>query len=97
MYGEGDPNGLGQNRHANSLATLASVITEDVPRLIKAELITELSIGTVIDEGVAGVGVTVISTTELCWMDPIIDFLVEDRIPDDEKKANRVRRIASWY
>ena len=97
MYGEGDPNGLGQNRHANSLATLASVITEDVPRLIKAELITELSIGTAIDEGVTRVGVTMISTTELCWMDPIIDFLVDDRIPDDEKEANRVRRITSQY
>ena len=97
MYGEGDPNGLGQNRHANSLATLASVITEDVPRLIKAELITELSIGTAIDEGVTRVDVTMISTTRLCWMDPIIDFLVEDRISDDEKEANRVRRIASRY
>ena len=97
MYGEGDPSGLGQNRHADSLATLASAITEDIPWLIKAELITELSIGTAIDKGVVGVGVTVISTTGLCWMDPIIDFLVEDRISDDEKEANRVRRIASRY
>ena len=30
----------GQNRHADSLATLASAMTKDVPRIIKVELIT---------------------------------------------------------
>ena len=30
----------GQNRHADSLATLASATTKDVPRIIKVELIT---------------------------------------------------------
>ena len=49
------------------------------------ELIVELSINTTV-----GVGVAVISTTEPYWMDPIIDFLAEDRVPNDEKEANRV-------
>ena len=31
--------GRGQNRRANSLATLASLMTEDVSRIIKVELI----------------------------------------------------------
>ena len=87
----------GQNRHADSLATLALAMTEDVPRLIKMELITESSINTAIDVGVVGVGVTVISTTEPYWMGPIIDFLADDWVPDNEKKANRVRQIASRY
>ena len=30
-------------------------------------------------------------------MDLIIDFLAEDRIPDDEKVASKVRRIAFRY
>ena len=30
-------------------------------------------------------------------MDSIVDFLVEDHIPDDEKKASKVRRVASRY
>ena len=30
-------------------------------------------------------------------MNPIIDFLAEDRVPDDEKEANRVRRVAARY
>ena len=34
-----------QNRPADSLATLASSMTEEVPRLIKVELIREPSIG----------------------------------------------------
>ena len=30
-------------------------------------------------------------------MDTIIDFLAEDRVPDDEKEANRVCRVAAQY
>ena len=74
----------GQNRHAYSLATLASLMTEEVPRLIKVELVVEPSIN-------AAVGVLMVAMSKSCWMDPIIDFLVEDRVPDDEKEASRVR------
>ena len=87
----------GQNRHANSLATLASAMTEDVPRLIKVELITEPSINTTTDVGVVGVSVTVISTSGPCWMDPIINFLAKDRVLDNKKEANKVYRIASRH
>ena len=87
----------GKNRHTDSLATLASAITEDVSRIIKVELITKPSINTATDVGIAGISATTVSTTKPCWMDPIVDFLVEDRIPNDEKKANKVRRIASRY
>ena len=64
-----------QNRHTNSLATLASAMTEDVPWIIKVELITEPSINTVIDVGIAGINVTAISTAEPCWMDPILKIM----------------------
>ena len=30
-------------------------------------------------------------------MDLIIEFLAEDRVPDDESEANKVRRVASRY
>ena len=39
----------GKNRHVDTLATLASTMMEDIPRLIKVELITEPSIGTTVD------------------------------------------------
>ena len=58
----------GQNRHVDSLATLASSMTKEVPRMIKVELITEPSIN-------AAVGVSVIVMSEPCWMDLIINFL----------------------
>ena len=71
---------LGQNRHADSLATLASTMTKDVPRIIKVELIIELSINTITDVGIVGISATIVSTIEPCWMDSIIDFLAEDCI-----------------
>jgi len=39
------------------------------------------------------VDIAVISTTRSCWMDPIIDFLTEDRVPDDEKEA---KKFVGW-
>ena len=82
----------GQNRHADSLAMLASSMTKDVPQLIKAELISESSINTTV-----GVSVAAISMAEPCWMDSIIDFLVEDRVSDDVKEASEVFRVAARY
>ena len=38
-----------------------------------------------------------VATSEPCWMDPIIDFLAEDLVSDDEKEADRVRRVAAQY
>ena len=86
-----------QNRHVDSLATLASAMTEDVPYMIKVDLITEPSINTITNVGIVGISVTAFSTGELCWMDSIVDFLAEDRIPDDEKEASKVHRVASRY
>ncbi|XP_075659069.1 uncharacterized protein LOC142628929 [Castanea sativa] len=80
----------GENQHADSLATLASSLTEEVPRLIKVELVVELSIN-------VRVGISLITGTEPCWMDPIIDFLAEDRVPANEKEAERIRQPAAWY
>ena len=34
----------------------------------------------------AGVDVLVVVTSEPCWTNPIIDFLAEDRVPEDKKK-----------
>ena len=44
-----------------------------------------------------GVDVVVISTTRPCWMDPIIDFLAEDKVPNDEEEAKKIRRVAPRY
>ena len=71
-------------------------MTEDIPRRIKVELISEQSIRAAADWATK-VDVAAITTAGLCWMDPIIEFLAEDRISDDESKANKIRRVASRY
>ncbi|XP_030923325.1 uncharacterized protein LOC115950232 [Quercus lobata] len=85
------------NRHADSLATLASSIAEEIPRLIRVELVLKPSIKVAGDEGAAKVEVTTVTTLGPSWMNPIIDFLADDRIPDDEKEANKIRRVAAQY
>ena len=61
----------GHNWHADSLATLVSSLTKEVPRLIKEKMVAEPSID-------ARVDVLVVVISELCWMDPIINILAED-------------------
>ena len=68
---------------------------EEVPRLIKVELIREPSISMVDNAITAGVDVIMISAIRPCWMDPIINFLAEDRVPDDVKEAKKIRQLAS--
>ena len=80
----------GRNRHADSLATLASAMTEDIPRQIKVELIAEPSISATVDCATRA-DVVAITTTRPCWMDLIIEFLAEDRVLDDESEANKIR------
>ena len=70
-------------------------MTEEVPRLIKVELIVKPSISVADNVNTAEVDVAMISMTGPCWMDPIIDFLAEDRVSDDEKEANKIRRMAA--
>ena len=79
-----------KNKHTDSLATLALAMTEDIPQRIKVEFISELSIRAVIDWATK-VDVAAITTAGSCWMDPIIEFLTEDRISDDESEANKIR------
>ena len=73
----------GQNWHVDSLATLASSLIEEEPRLIKVDLVAEPSID-------ARVGVSMVAISKPCWMNPIIDFLAEDRVSADEKEADKV-------
>ena len=83
----------GRNRHTDLLATLASAMTEDIPQQIKVELIAEPSISSTANWATK-VDVAAITIAGSCWMDPFIEFLAEDRIPDDYSEANKIRRIA---
>lgn len=43
------------------------------------------------------VNVSTVMVSKPCWMDPIIEFLAENRVPNDEKEVKKIRRIAARY
>ena len=71
-------------------------MTEDIPRQIKVELIAEPCINATADCA-ARVNVAAITTIGSCWMDPIIEFLAEDKVLDDESEANKICQLAPRY
>ena len=85
--------GREQKIHADSPATLASSATKDTPWLVKIKLTKEPSISVKSDYNQAKVEVAMVSVANLCWMNLIIDFLAEDKVSDDEKKAKKIRRV----
>ncbi|XP_030932965.1 uncharacterized protein LOC115958851 [Quercus lobata] len=89
--------GWAQNRHVDSLATMASPTTEEISWLVKIELIREPSIDMKDNCNPAGVEVAMVSIANMCWMNPIIDFLAEDKVLDDEKEAKKIHRVAPRY
>ena len=89
--------GRSQNKHTDSLATLASSSIENIPRLVKIELIEEPSIEMTNDDKLAGVEVAMTSKADPCWMNPIINYIAEEKFPDNEKEAKKIRRVASRY
>lgn len=80
----------GQNRHANSLATLASSQTEEVSRLIKVEVVRKPSID-------AKVNISTISAFKPCWMDLIIEFLAKNCLLSERKEAEKVCRVFAQF
>ena len=71
-------------------------MTEDIPQQIKVELIGEPSISATTDWA-SKVDVAAITIAGSYWMEPTIEFLAEDRIPDNEGEADKIRWVASRY
>nr|XP_023895718.1 uncharacterized protein LOC112007578 [Quercus suber] len=89
--------GRAQNRHVDSLATLASSSVEDVPQLIRVELIAEPSIQVPDEVTIRVDNVDTFSSPAPCWIDLIVVFLSENVVPDDEKEASKIHRTAPCY
>lgn len=43
------------------------------------------------------VNISTISVFEPCWMDSIVEFLADDRLPSEAKEAEKVRRVSTWF
>ena len=69
---------IAENSRANALAKLATALQEDLNRSTHIEYLAKPSID-LCDVVVAQVG------SEPSWMDPIWDYIIDGRLPDDPK------------
>lgn len=69
---------------------LAPSLTDEVPRLIKVEVVKDPRID-------PKASVLAIRASEPCCMDLIVEFLAENCLPSESKEAGRVRRISARF
>ena len=81
----------GKNSHADSLATLATVSREDLPRIV---LVESYVLPTYDKLPLLGVNFTRISPS---WQDPLVAFLKDGILPEDKVEAKKVRRKAPRF
>ena len=79
-----------ENSRADTLAKLATASQEDLSRLMLVEFLAEPSID-LYGEEVAPI------ESEPSWMDPIWDYLVDGRLPDDPKEAFKIRTSSARF
>ena len=79
------------NTHADSLATLATSSTQDLPQLILVENLCKLAVAKkdMVQIHQIRVGPN--------WMEPIALFLKEDILPKEKSEVEKVRRKAPWF
>ena len=79
-----------ENSRVDALAKLATVSQEDLSRSTPVEYLAEPSID-ICDVEVAPIG------SELSWMDPIWDYIIDGRLPDDPKEASKIRTRSARF
>ena len=81
----------GGNTHADSLATLATSSAQNLSRVITVEDLSK-------PLGEKGNMIYVPHVrVRPSWMDPIIQFLSKDVLPEDKSEAEKIRRKAHWF
>ena len=81
---------IAENSRVDTLAKLATASQEDLSRLTPIEYLTEPSID-LYSEEVAPI------ESEPSWMDPIWDYLIDGRLPDDPKEASKIRTWSARF
>ena len=79
-----------ENSRADALVKLATALQEDLSRLTLVEYLAEPSIY-LCDVEVSQVG------SEPSWMDPIWDYIINERLPDDPKEAAKIRTRSARF
>ena len=81
----------GGNTHANSLATLATSSAQNLPHVILIE-----DLGKPLGERGSMIYIPHVRIGP-SWMDPIIQFLSKDVLPEDKLDAKKIRRKAPRF
>ena len=79
------------NTHADSLATLATSLTQDLPRVV---LVEDLYMHTSAYHGIPRIHQIKLGPR---WMDSISLFLEQDVLPEEKSEADKVRRKAPRF
>ena len=79
------------NTYADSLATLATSTTQDLPRVI---LVEDLCASTPTKRDLPQIHQIKLGPS---WMDPISMFLEREVLPKEKSKAEKVRRKVPWF
>ena len=79
-----------ENSRADALAKLATTSQEDLSRSTLVEYLAEPSID------LCGVEVALIGS-EPSWIDPIWDYMIDGRLPDDPKEATKIRTRSARF
>ena len=79
-----------ENSRANALVKLATTSQEDLSRSTPVEYLAEPSID-LFDVEVAQIG------SKSSWMDPIWDYIINGRLPDDPKEAAKIKTRSARF
>ena len=79
------------NTHADSLATLATSLEQGLPRII---LVEDLYNIVIIKKDMVQIYQVRVSPS---WMDPIVNFLKDDVLPEERSEVEKIRRKAPRF
>ena len=82
--------GREHNSHVDILAKLATTLESDVQRIVCIETLDRPSFQN------QRISVCSVSS-QPSWMDPILSYLVDNKLPEDRKETNMIKRKASKY
>lgn len=81
----------GGSNHANSLATLASLVADPLLRIVSVELLPFSSLTS--SDG----GLVLSIHPSTIWMDPIVAYLRDGILPEDQKEFEQIKRSSLRY
>jgi hypothetical protein len=83
--------GRKHNSHADILAKLATALETDLQRIVTVEILSALS------SRIGGRDSVCTTGSVASWMDPLVSYLRDDHLPEDQKAASTIKKKALGY